>query len=55
MFLSLFVTKRVGRVGLQSAGMVNLWKENEAKSVLQYIQHQWRAVTEVDNILYLIL
>lgn len=54
-FLSLFVTKRVGWVGLQSAGMVNLWKESEAKSVLPYIQHQWREVPEVDNILCLIL
>jgi hypothetical protein len=27
-------------VGLQSAGMVNLWKENEAKSVLQNLQRQ---------------
>jgi len=54
-FLSRFVTKRVGWVGLQSAGMVNLWKEKEAKSVLPYIQHEWRAVPEVDNILCLIL
>jgi len=54
-FLSLFVTKRVGWVGLQSAGIVNLWKGNEAKSVLPYIQHHWRAVPEVDNILCLIL
>jgi hypothetical protein len=54
-FLSLFVTKQAGWLGLQSAGMVNLWKENETKSVLQYIQRQWRAVSEVDNILCLIL
>jgi hypothetical protein len=54
-FLSLFVTKRVGWVGLQSAGMVILWNESEAKRGLPYIQHQWREVPEVDNILCLIL